>query len=96
MLLYFVPLPANTLPVPGSAAAAWLDACKAHYRMVSGQRPRTAFVDRMVDDAFTRDIANFEDTTHMRNELAPVLEKDIAQALRPLISSRLNSADAIH
>lgn len=88
LLLYFTPVPANTLPLPDSAAARWLDACKARYRALADARANSAFLDRMVDDAFTRDIDNFEDVEHIRNGSAPVLEKDIIKELGTMRSRR--------
>jgi hypothetical protein len=90
LLLYFAPAPATTLPLPDSAAAQWLDACKARYRAVAASRPRTVLLDRMTDDDFTQDIDNFEDSEHLRNDLAPMLEHEIEAALRPLLASRVN------
>jgi len=84
LVLLFTPVPANTLPVPGSAAARWLDACKAGYRALADARPHSTLVDRTVDDAFTRDLDNFEDIQHIRNASAPVPEKDIVEALASL------------
>jgi hypothetical protein len=86
LLLYFTPVPANTLPAPASPAAQWLDSCKARYRALAARRPHTALVDHMVEDDFTRDIENFEDPEHLRNDLAPVLEREIAEALRALMT----------
>jgi hypothetical protein len=88
LLLYFVPLPANALPAPASPAAQWLDACKARYRALAERRPHTALVDHMVEDDLTRDIENFEDSTHVRTDLAPVLEREIAGALGALMMAR--------
>jgi hypothetical protein len=88
LLLYFTPMPANTLPVPGSAAARWLEACKVRYRALTDARQNSAFLDRMIDDAFARDIDNFEDVEHIRNGSAPVLENDIIEALRTMRSRR--------
>ena len=88
LLLYFTPMPANTLPLPGSAAARWLELCKARYRALTDARPNSAFLDRMVDDAFARDTENFEDVEHIRNSSAPILEKDIIEALGAMRSRR--------
>lgn len=88
LVLYFVPLPAVALPVPDSPADRWLQTCKERYRLAAAARPRTAFVDRMVEDSFTRNITNFEDIEHIRNELAPILEKDIVEGLRSVLKGR--------
>jgi hypothetical protein len=60
-------------------------------RAVAVRRPRTALVDHLVEDDFTRDVNNFEDITHLRNDLAPVLERNIIGALRPLMAARVDS-----
>lgn len=87
LVLYFVPLPTVALPLPDSPADRWLRQCKDLYRQAAQARPRTAFVDRMVEDAFTRDITNFEDIEHIRNELAPVLEQHVVEGLRAVLKS---------
>jgi hypothetical protein len=87
LLLYFAPIPANSLPTPASSAARWLDSCKALYQALAVRRPHTALVDRMVEDDFARDIEHFEDRDHVRNALAPVLERDIAAALDALTAT---------
>jgi hypothetical protein len=87
LLLYFAPIPANSLPESVSPASRWLDSCKARYQALAVRRPHTALVDRMVEDDFARDIENFEDRDHVRNDLAPVLERDIAAALHALTAT---------
>jgi hypothetical protein len=88
VILYFGPLPIGRLPQPGSAAEARLAACKAGYRRIAAERPHTVLVDRWIDDDFARDTSNFTDTDHFRSGLAPVLEKEIAAALKRALAGR--------
>jgi len=87
LLLYFTPKPVTTLPVPGTPAAMWFDFCKSRYQAIASQRPFTALIDRMVEDDLTRDIENFEDTEHLRNDVAPGLERDMVAAIRTFLSA---------
>jgi hypothetical protein len=84
LVLLFTPVPFFYVPVSGSPAAKRLDYCKAGYREFANGRRHTAFVDRMDDDAFAHDMNNFGDTVHIRNRVAPLLERDIATALSGL------------
>lgn len=84
VVLFFTPIPVTTLPAPGSAAMRWLDQCKSGYRDIANRRPRTVLVDRMLEDGFSSNLSNFEDSIHVRNQVAPVLEADIVAALRAL------------
>jgi hypothetical protein len=81
-VLVFLPYHTSVLPVPGSAAASWLSDCKARAAGIAKSRPGTAFIDRMVENAVTRDAGNFWDATHVRDHIVRGIEKDIAEALR--------------
>jgi hypothetical protein len=91
LLLYFTPLPLNSLPAPESKAARRLDFCKSRYRNFAASRPNTTLIDGMVEDDFTRDINNFENSNHLRNNAGPVLEADIVAALRRLLVTRVSN-----
>ena len=71
------------IPIEGSDAAGWLDACKAKLRAVAAARPRTTYIDRMIDDDVARDVTNFWDGTHARDSVVRLFERDIGAALRP-------------
>lgn len=86
LVLFFTRLPFFGLPMPGSPAARRLEFCKARYREFSSKTPRTVFIDRMLDDAFARDMSNFGDIAHVHNRMAPVLEQDLTSAILPMLA----------
>jgi hypothetical protein len=73
---------AAMLPRPGSAAAAEEDACKNALRRVVAGRPRSNFIDYRVDNALTRERANFMDFGHYRASIARRMEQGIADSIR--------------
>jgi hypothetical protein len=69
------------LPRPGTQIAADLPACKAELvRRVAG-RPRSGFLDYLVDGAISRDPDNFMDREHYRMHIARLIEARIAGVL---------------
>jgi hypothetical protein len=81
LVLYFSRLPIVRLPVPGSPADEHLSKCTAAYHAIATARPRSVLINHMVDDAFARDLGNFWDSNHVRSGLAPLLEREIADAI---------------
>ena len=70
------------LPQPGSAAAAEEEACKNALRRVVAGRARSNFIDYRVDNAVTRERANFMDFGHYRAGIARRMEQGIADSIR--------------
>lgn len=70
------------LPKPGSLAAAEEQACNAALRKVVAGRPRSNFIDFRVDNALTRDRANFMDFGHYRAPIARRMELGIAESIK--------------
>jgi len=70
------------VPVPGSPAAAALEACKAAFRTIAESRSGVTFIDFLRDDAAARDGANFADVTHAHDGFVRVLTQRLAPALR--------------
>jgi hypothetical protein len=70
------------VPEPGSAAAAHLAACNAAYKAIVAGRPHSNFIDYRVDNALTRDPANFVDMIHYRAGIARRLEDGVVASLR--------------
>jgi len=70
------------LPRAGSLAAAEEQACNAALRKLVAGRPRSNFIDFRVDNAFTRDRANFMDFGHYRAPIARRMEQGIAESIR--------------
>src|SRR5258708_10874309 len=81
VVLVFPPRHHTALPVPGSAAARRLDACKAAFETIAATRPRT----RVIDFAHAGDIAehdeNFRAGIHYRVPLPRRMEGEIAAPL---------------
>ena len=53
-------------PQPGTAAAAEREACNAALERIVAGRPHSNFINYRVDNALTRDAANFADFIHYR------------------------------
>lgn len=70
------------IPKPGSLAAAESEACNTALRKVVAGRPRSNFIDFRVDNALTRERANFMDFGHYRAIIARKMESGIADSIR--------------
>jgi hypothetical protein len=66
----------------GGAAAADDDACKRALKGAVEGRARGAFIDYRVDNALTRDPANFMDYVHTSAAAARQMEREIAMRIR--------------
>ena len=75
---------------PGSREAARHEACKAAYRSIVSGRPNSNLIDYRVDNALTRDSANFVDLIHYRAVIARRLEQGIAISLRDGGAAQIN------
>jgi hypothetical protein len=62
--------------------AADLPACKAALARRVADRPRSGFLDFMVDGPISRDSANFIDPDHYRRNVARIIEASIVAVLR--------------
>ena len=71
--------------------AADLPACKAALARRIAGRPRSAFLDYMVDSPITRSAANFIDPDHYRRNIAGIIEARIAEVLNGAAAA--NEAD---
>jgi hypothetical protein len=67
---------------PGSAAAAEKEACNASLGRVVAGRQHSNFINYGVDNALTRDPANFLDSIHYRAKIARRMEQGIADSIR--------------
>src|SRR3954467_3745309 len=70
------------LPKPGSLGAAEAQACASALRKLVVGRPHSNFIDYRVDNARTRDRANFMDFGHYRAAIARRMEQGIAESIR--------------
>jgi hypothetical protein len=73
---------APTVPQPGSAVAAERLACNAALRKIVAGRPHSNFINYRVDNALTRDRANFVDYIHYRPLIATRISEGIAASIR--------------
>ncbi|QOG17562.1 MULTISPECIES: hypothetical protein [Bradyrhizobium] len=70
------------VPVPGTRDAAVHAACREAFRSIVSGRANSNLVDYRVDNALTRDPANFTDLVHYRAAIARRIEQGIAASLR--------------
>jgi hypothetical protein len=61
--------------------AADLPRCKAEFARRAASRPRTAFLDYLVEGPISHDAESFMDTQHFRLNVARILEANIAEVL---------------
>jgi len=84
LVLVRPPVYRSALPAQGSAEPAADAACHAAFRELAEKRPLTTLVDMRLDSPLTRDPANFFDQTHYRQNVARLVESEIAAALARL------------
>jgi hypothetical protein len=72
----------TVVPHPGSQAAAEHEACTTAFKRIVAGRPHSNFIDYRVDNALTRDPANFADLIHYRAKIARKMEVGIVASLR--------------
>lgn len=63
------PTAAPTVPQPGTPEAMEREACNAALRRTVAGRPRSNFINCRIDNALTRDHANFIDYIHYRSKI---------------------------
>lgn len=78
VVLFAPPLFYTHIARAGGVAAADDDACKKVLKGVADGRPRGGFIDYRVDNALTRDPANFMDYVHTSARAARQMEREIA------------------
>ena len=78
VVLFVPPLFYTHIPRAGSVAAADDDACKRALKDAADERTRGSFIDYRVDNALTRDPANFMDYVHTSARAARQMEREIA------------------
>ena len=82
VVLFAPPAYYTMLPKPGTLAAAEDQACAAALRKLVAGRPHSNFIDFRVDNALTRDRANFMDFGHYRAPIARRMEQGIAESIK--------------
>jgi hypothetical protein len=82
-LVLMMPPTFHTLvPQPGSIAAGVNEACSNALKRIAAGRTHGNFIDFRVDNALTRDPANFADMIHYRAKIARRIEAAIAASIR--------------
>jgi hypothetical protein len=69
------------LPLAGTPAAQFRDACKERIARRARRGTGSAFIDFLVDSEIARSPENFMDDEHYRRNIAQIIEADIAGAL---------------
>jgi hypothetical protein len=72
----------TTIAKPGTAAGLDREACNAALKRTVAGRPNSNFINYRIDNAVTRDIANFADFIHYRANVAHKMAEGIAESLR--------------
>ena len=72
----------TTVAQPGTAAAAEREACNAALKRVVAGRPHSNFINYRIDNALTRDPANFADFIHYRPIIADRMAEGIADSIK--------------
>ena len=73
---------ASTVPQPGSGLARERQACNDALRKIVAGRPHSNFINYRIDNALTRDRANFVDFIHYRPLIATKISEGIAASIR--------------
>ena len=76
------PTLASTVANPGTPEAAEREACNVALKQIVAGRPRSNFINYRVDNALTRDRANFIDYIHYRSIIANRIADGIVASLR--------------
>lgn len=72
----------TTLAQPGTVHAKEREACNAALERVVAGRPHSNFINYRIDNALTRDPANFADFIHYRPGIAARMQEGIAASIR--------------
>jgi hypothetical protein len=78
------PIYAPLIAAPDTVGGEVIKACKSMLEASVAGRHRGGFLDFRVDNAVTRDPANFADGVHYRNNVAREIEERIVATLRPV------------
>lgn len=76
------PTIASTVAQPGTPQAVDREACNAALKRTVAGRPHSNFINYRVDNALTRDRANFIDSIHYRSNVAAKIAAGIVASLR--------------
>jgi hypothetical protein len=82
LVLVMPPTFHTLVPPPGSIAASENNTCAKALKRLTAGRAHSNFIDFRVDNALTRDPANFADVIHYRAKIARKLEDGIAASIK--------------
>jgi hypothetical protein len=82
VVLAVPPTLATTVAQPGTDAAAEREACNAALSRLVAGRPHSNFINYRIDNAMTRDRANFVDFIHYRPNVAARMSEGIAASIK--------------
>ena len=85
VVMFAPPVFAGVLPAAGSLAEARLAACKQKVAAIAAARPKTVFVDALVDRESVRNPNNFIDAIHYLDPVAAEVEPGIVAAIEGLV-----------
>lgn len=80
----------TTVAKPGTDAAADREACNAALQRIVAGRPHSNFINFRIENALTRDSANFADFIHYRPIIAARMVEGIADSIRLGEVARIN------
>jgi hypothetical protein len=80
----------TTVAKPGTVAAAEREACDVALKRVVAGRPHSNFINYRIDNALTRDRANFADFIHYRPVIASRMAAGIAASIREGAAARID------
>ena len=72
----------TTIAKPGTPAAVEREACNAALKRVVAGRPHSNFINYRIENALTRDPANFADFIHYRPVIADRMVEGIVESIR--------------
>jgi len=81
LVLVFPPFHVSEIPVHGSPAERWIQACFDRVQSMADQRPHSAMLNLRREDRTAADANNFWDATHARDFVVREMEKAIAAEL---------------
>jgi hypothetical protein len=82
VILFVPPTFYTTVPHPGSVGAGEREACTAALARTVAGRPQSRFINYRVDNALTRNPAEFADFIHYRGAIAEKISQGIIASLR--------------
>ena len=80
----------TTVAQPGTIAAKEREACNAALARIVAGRAHSNFINYRVDNALTRDIANFADFIHYHANVAEKMNEGIVESLHLGAAATIN------